>query len=740
MKKIKKRYILYAIILIFSPFILLFFSIFFNWFGTYIGPGEVADIKKINQISPTEEVTGDLSGQLKKRILFGDLHVHTTFSFDAFILNLPIAQGEGVHPVSDACNFARFCSGLDFFGVTDHAEGLTRREWLDSTKSLQQCSEISTNSGAEGVVPFLGWEWTQTSLDRSNHFGHKNIILKDLQTERIPARPISSNANQFNMFVDINPLFIMGATVLDFSNRQHYFNWRYKSLVASSLVSCKKGTNFFNTSECAEVANNPEELINKLKNLNTEVLIIPHGTSWGVTSPPLASWDIQLNSLNYDSNFSKLIEIYSGHGNSEEYRVWLPLEEQGSDFFNCPTPTQGFLPNCFQAGEIIRERCRVSAGSYDECSKRAQEARDNFVEASPFGILTVPGYEPKEWKDSGQCKDCFLPSFNYRPKMSAQYALAITDFSNGTPLRYRFGFIGSSDNHLARPGTGYKEKFRRLNSESRIDIENDSGRKFLNPRLSDPRLPRSEKVDASLIENITQPVESERSSSFLYTGGLVAVHSVSKNREDIWSALNSKEVYATSGERILLWFDLINHQSKKIFPMGSELNMTKEPIFKVRALGSQVQNIGCNEVYEGEKTKGILDRLCKGECFNPTDLRKNIDRIEVIRIRPQSYEGEPLEGLIEDHWKTFICEPSQEGCEVEFSDPQFSIGNREVVYYVRAIQEETDAINGSGLNCTKIDGKCTEINLCGEKGRQGDCLGSVQERAWSSPIFLNFSF
>ena len=52
-----------------------------------------------------------------------------------------------------------------------------------------------------------------------------------------------------------------------------------------------------------------------------------------------------------------------------------------------------------------------------------------------------------EWKDSGQCKDCFLPAFDYRPKMSVQYALALTDFSAEKPLRFRYGFIGSSDNH-----------------------------------------------------------------------------------------------------------------------------------------------------------------------------------------------------------------------------------------------------------------------------------------------------
>jgi len=140
-----------------APFLILFFALFFDFFGKHQEEGTIEEFKalSLNQFTLQED---------NKMILFGDLHVHTTYSLDAFLGNLPILEGEGAHPVSDACNFARFCANLDFFSINDHAEFLTRREWTETIESLKDCSEVSKREDESEIIPFIGWEWTQTSL------------------------------------------------------------------------------------------------------------------------------------------------------------------------------------------------------------------------------------------------------------------------------------------------------------------------------------------------------------------------------------------------------------------------------------------------------------------------------------------------------------------------------------------------------------------------------------------------
>jgi hypothetical protein len=75
---------------------------------------------------------------------------------------------------------------------------------------------------------------------------------------------------------------------------------------------------------------------------------------------------------------------------------------------------------------------------------------------------------------------------------------------------------------------------------------------------------------------------------------------------------------------------------------------------------------------------------------------------------------------------------------VEFEDPDFAAGAREAVYYVRAIQEPTPAVNAAGLRCTLDEnGRCVDVDPCYGDYRTAfddDCLAMNEERAWSSPI------
>jgi hypothetical protein len=96
--------------------------------------------------------------------------------------------------------------------------------------------------------------------------------------------------------------------------------------------------------------------------------------------------------------------------------------------------------------------------------------------------------------------------------------------------------------------------------------------------------------------------------------------------------------------------------------------------------------------------------------------------------------NEPIDELIEDPWLTLPCPQEAEVCEVEFEDPWFASADREVLYYVRAIQEPTLAVNAGGLRCEGDD--CKPCYGDYRVSFDDDCLAMDQERAWSSPIYL----
>lgn len=680
-----------------------------------------------------------------KQVLFGDLHVHTTYSMDAFVWAMPVFHGDGVHPPAEACDYARFCSNLDFWATTEHSESLTPRHWSDLKDMVRQCNKVAGDPQDPDLVTFLGWEWTQMGDTAKDHYGHKNVILFDTADDKVPARPIAAGGIAATAMKNKGRAYYKDliGPYLDWGSRQAQFDQQYKVNELKSQKVCETGVPVRDLpKDCLEYAETPHELFAKLDDWGFDALVIPHGNTWGYYTPPGSSWDKQLTRKEHDPKRQTLIEVFSGHGNSEQFRKWREVAYDAQGNMVCPEPTKDYLPSCWRAGEIIRSRCGDAPA--DVCEARVKKAQLDYLAAGRAGQLVVPGVTPEDWLDAGQCRDCYMPSFNFRPRVSTQYAMALSNFEEKSedgkgPLRFRFGFIASSDNHAAEPGTGFKQVGRHANTETGGQ-EGLIRKAFLDEAKRKGQ--GAESVPFDLADgrfNFLQIAESERQQSFFYTGGLVAVHSEGRSREAVWKALKNREVYATSGEHTLLWFDLLG-KGGAVAPMGSQVEVAGAPRFRVRAIGDFEQLPGCPSHSVNALTPEKIERICRGECYNPSDQRKAIDRIEVIRILPQEKPGEDVADLIQDPWKTFACSGDPAGCMVEFSDDEPARSKREAIYYVRAVGKPEPTINAGGLRCEYNERhECVAVKPCHGDLRtplEDDCKAPAAPRAWSSPIYV----
>jgi len=712
-----------------------------GWFGSDQGPGTIEGKAVPSEIIAARISTRRAAGEDEDQILFGDLHVHTTLSVDAYQFSLPILGGSGLHPLADACDFARYCSAMDFWASTDHAESITPKRWTMIKDAVRACQKVSGDDANPDMVSFIGYEWTQVGRLPQDHFGHKNVIFRDLDDDKVSARAIMTE--KISLVAPISPLVV----TQDFAHRQDYFDYNKFMSATNAVPDCDAATPSDKLpKECIEAARTPADLVRKLfDEQKLKPLIIPHGTTWGFYTPPGTTWAKALDPKERPDKFS-LIELYSGHGNSEEYRSWETVHVGSDGKETCPEATPTYTPGCRRAGDIMMERCLKAKIDAAECEKRAAATRQSYVDMQIYGHLAVPGAVSGDWLDANQCTDCFLPSFNYRPQTSVQAGLATTHFddANGQATRFNWGFIGSSDNHRARPGTGYKQYDRRNNTEA-TGAPNEDLRKLLIGSVGDIDDENPEPASFSMEDIQKLPglrtVEAERQASFLLTGGLSAVHAKGRSRAAIWDALERRETYATSGQKILLWFHAVDNAGAKT-PMGSRIASGAAPTFEVRAIGAFKQKPGCPAFAKTGLDEKRLTKLCGGECDNPSDERAKISRIEVVKIRPQTKKGEDIATLIQDRFIVHQCEAGADGsCTFTFTAPAYTTDKRDALYYVKAIQEAEPMINADPLKCERdAAGKCVKVNLCYGDYRSGasDCTAPAEPRAWSSPIYVDY--
>ena len=135
--------------------------------------------------------------------------------------------------------------------------------------------------------------------------------------------------------------------------------------------------------------------------------------------------------------------------------------------------------------------------------------------------------------------------------------------------------------------------------------------------------------------------------------------------------------------------------------------MDAAPRFEVRAVGAQKQKPGCPDFSEQTLDAARLEALCKGECFNPSDERKLITRIEVVRIRPQTQPGEPVaRPASKTRGASSRASRARPAASCSSRIPTSRRRRAPAAYYVRAIEEPSPTVNARNLRC-KNDARAT---------------------------------
>jgi hypothetical protein len=270
---------------------------------------------------------------------------------------------------------------------------------------------------------------------------------------------------------------------------------------------------------------------------------------------------------------------------------------------------------------------------------------------------------------------------------------------------YKFGLIGSSDTH---------------NAGAPVDEDHYFGKTGRPDGLPDVR--RAYVVPGE--ENL----KGANATPFYQwsAAGLAGVWAESNNREDIFAAMRRKETFATSGTRVMVRLfagrdyptnvfarkDFADIAYAKGVPMGSDLAPgSGAPVFLAQALkdpnsaGLQRIQIIRGWAENGELKEAIYDIACA----------KGVPDAKTHRCGAQPTSLDPRN-----------CSIPKEGApqfNVAWRDPDFTPGRR-AFYYLRVLESPT------------CRWSTWEANRMGKTIRPGLPL-TIQERAWSSPIWVS---
>ena len=621
---------------------------------------------------------------------YGDLHVHTKYSFDAYVFGVTAspddayryAKGAAVkHPLGFEMKLRE---PLDFYAVTDHGFYMGMIQAYADTSS-----DISKNDFAE---PF-----------------HNLNRLDNLTVE--------SAGERSNIFSSV-----LGATII-----KPYPDWHPNLLKAYFSRNTQGALRSFDydihKSAWADVARSANEH-NDPGNFTTFI-----GYEF-TTSTNIEGGNLHRNVIFESSKASIRPWTRIDSINPEDLWTWQDrLRDKGVDTISMPHNSNGSNGQMFEM-----ETFKGNALDVEYAKKRMRNEPLVEITQVKGTSETHPLLSPDdEWADF-EIMDVRVGS---RPptysKPSGSYVreaylngLTLEFTKQGNP--YKFGLIGSSDTHVVASSldeSNYWSKVGLLDG----DPENRGSVPLKEENIA--RLDEYMRAFNQPISTVSLEQGEYANTGFTQWGasGLAAAWAEENTRESLFAAFRRKETFATTGPRISVRFfggynlssidlnseSLVSEAYSKGVTMGADLlnNDDQIPEFIVWALrdknSAPLQRIqiikGWIDVNSGRPKEKVFDVACSDGLEPDPVTNRCPDNGARVNINDCSITSNVGSSELKTVWK----------------DPEFKVDDK-TFYYVRVLENPT--CRWSTWDAIKS----------GFKPRE-DLHETIQERAWSSPIW-----
>jgi hypothetical protein len=576
----------------------------------------------------------DAQANPERNAYFGDLHVHTRFSFDAFVFGTRtspddayrFAKGEAIpHPAGFKMQLR---APLDFQAVTDHAAYLgmlpemadpdTRAGQHPAGRLIQQATDTASRRAA---FQSMG-EYFRGTIEEDD--------LLDLDVVRSAWRSIIESAERHN----------------DPGRFTTFIGYEYTA-AGEERENLHRNV-IFRGSQAPEIPfsrlddTNPESLwdwMDGLREEGIETLAIPHNsngsngmmfetTDWAGDPIDAAYADQRMRN-------EPLVEITQVKGTSDTHPLLSPNDEW-ADF-----------------------------------------------EIFPYRIATTLPSQP----EGSYVRDAYLRGLQLEASIGAN--------------PYRFGLAGASDTHVS---AGSFSEFDYWSKVGLLDYRDD-------------------------LRGSTPDESGEYADTyyrFWSASGLTGVWAEANTRESLYDAFRRKETFATTGPRIRVRFfagygltaDAESRNVAGLYangtPMGGDLIALgdRSPEFAAWALrdpaGAPLARLQIIKGWleEGEAREQVFDVACAGGGA----------------VDPETHRCPANEARVDLTDCRFSAEAGAAELSAVWQDPEFDAGER-AFYYLRVLENPT--CRWSTWDALRADLPPRE-----------DLPATIQERAWSSPIWF----